>query len=265
MASIQSTFIQLLIWPWTRMYSVLKSSWKQLIQKPVPPRNIWKHSSFQFCFPEWLACFTKQRKKNVLREKEPNSLPVIFWLSGYTIKIQRGWGRLSQNSSPFPLWTSGWSITPGRQSHCPSCWQRKRQRCAFNPSGEPICCLDIVNEVCPLSTLPSEVWLVISCITTSMVLFCRWNTGCSGSVRSWDSRVASVAEETARRQAHSPASQDFLGQTRTESEMQNGRRWGNCTYDSTTLTTGGSSPFGTSRTLREENVQIMLPLCWFFF
>lgn len=48
------------------------------------------------------------------------------------------------------------------------------------------------------------------------------------------------------------------------SEMQNGGWWGNCTYDSTILTTRGSFPFGASRTLREENVQIMLPLCWFF-
>lgn len=100
---------------------------------------------------------------SLFRGKEPNSLPVIFWLSGYTskcvislsylwiccdpkdlvvliykqsdsnwlefllilflsikrmaswpVKIQRGQGRPSPNSSLFRLWSSGWS-----NSKCP--------------------------------------------------------------------------------------------------------------------------------------------------
>lgn len=60
------------------------------------------------------------------------------WPSGYTIKIQRGQASLSQNSSPFHLWSSGSRFTRGHQSHSPSCWQKRRQPWSFNPSGEPI-------------------------------------------------------------------------------------------------------------------------------
>lgn len=38
----------------------------------VPPKIIWKCSSFQFCSLEWPACFTKQREKSVLRS-------VVWW------------------------------------------------------------------------------------------------------------------------------------------------------------------------------------------
>lgn len=38
----------------------------------VPPKIIWRCSSFQFCSLEWPACFTKQREKSVLRS-------VVWW------------------------------------------------------------------------------------------------------------------------------------------------------------------------------------------
>ncbi|KAI2577456.1 IQCK isoform 14, partial [Pan troglodytes] len=43
------------------------------------------------------------------------------------------------------------------------------------------------------------------------------------------------AEETSRGQAHSPASQNFLGQARTKSEMQNGGRCSTCSQDENSI------------------------------